>query len=377
MDFAWSSADVEFRMQLRSFLETQLPDRWDRTASSLGSAVHSEVSREITHELGARSMLAPHWPLEHGGKDAGAWQHIILGEEMWRLGEPRGPHYMAINWAGPAIMMYGTDEQKQYFLPAMVQGDIYWCQGFSEPDAGTDLASLRTKAVREGDDYVINGQKIWTSYANGADYCFLLARTDQSSEPHAGISVFLVPMTSPGVDVRRIDGLVGAHSFFEVFFTDVAVPAALRLGEENRGWEIVTTTLAHERLGVPRYARSAEILSELWRIALEQGRHDDEVLVEHMAEAHGACEAARILGYRVIDGRTKHLAPSHTSYMARAAMVAAERLVAEVGVELLEMAALEEGAVAETVYRNSLGAGLAAGSYEVQLMLVARALFGT
>src|SRR6185369_9767188 len=168
--------------------------------------------RTFCRKLGERGWLVPAWPKEYGGGGVTAWQQAIVSEEMWAHGEPRGPQYMNVNWVGPTIMRYGTDEQKRAHLPKMAMGDVLWCQGFSEPNAGSDLASLQTRAVRDGERYVVNGQKIWTSYCKNAEFCFLMVRT--GSEPrHRGISVLLVPMNTPGIEVREIDTVLGDGYF--------------------------------------------------------------------------------------------------------------------------------------------------------------------
>jgi hypothetical protein len=153
------------------------------------------VPKQFCPALARKGWLTQHWPREYGGRDATPWRHAILGEEMWRIGEPRSSQYMNVNWVGPTIMAYGTPEQKAFHLPRISAGNVFWCQGFSEPEAGSDLVSLRTLAVRDGEEYLINGSKIWTSYVNYADYCFLIVRTDPSSKRHHGISVLLMPMS--------------------------------------------------------------------------------------------------------------------------------------------------------------------------------------
>ncbi|WP_420881270.1 acyl-CoA dehydrogenase family protein [Rhodococcus sp. (in: high G+C Gram-positive bacteria)] len=377
MEFAWGKEDKAFRDVLVDYLDTELADGWHRAdGTGLGSAVYTDFSRSFVGKLAAKGWLTPHWPEQYGGGGQGAWQHFVLGEEMWKRGEPRGPQYMNVNWVGPAIIKYGTEEQKQTLLPPIARGEVYWCQGFSEPEAGTDLASLKTRAVRDGDDYVVNGQKIWTSYANAADYCFLLARTGSTADGRDGISVFLLPMDTPGVEVRRIDCLVGDHSFNEVFLTDVRLPRSALLGEENNGWNIVRRTLAYERVGAPRYARAALVLDGLAEWARDHGRLDDPGIAEQLGEARALCEAARVLVYRVIDERAKQKEPSPRAYQARAAMVQAERAVGDLALDVMGSEALVEHSLGDAQFRNSLGAGIAAGSYEVQLNLISRLILG-
>ncbi|EGD54881.1 acyl-CoA dehydrogenase family protein [Gordonia neofelifaecis] len=373
MEFALADADAAFQDELIGFLNRELTDGWDRAdGTGLGSAVYTDFSRTFVKRLASRGHLTPHWPKEYGGGGRGAWQHFVLGEELWKRGEPRGPQYMNVNWVGPAIIKYGTPEQRAELLPPIARGEVQWCQGFSEPEAGTDLASLQTRAVRDGDDYVITGQKIWTSYAHGADYCFLLARTGTAASGRDGISVFLLPMRTPGVEVRRIDGVVGDDSFNEVFLTDVRVPATAMLGEENRGWSIVRRTLAYERVGAPRYARAALVLDGLADWAAARGLLADSSVAERFGHARALCEAARILVYRVIDERAKDMEPTPHAYQARAAMVQAERAVGDLALDVMGPEALVADSLGDAQFRNSLGAGIAAGSYEVQLNLIAR-----
>lgn len=371
MEFRFDQETLEFRDELVQYLDEELAS-WGRGETGLGSAVHSDFSREFTKKLADKGWLTRHWPSEYGGGGAPAWQHFVLTEEMWSRGEPRGPQYMNVNWVGPSIIRYGTDAQKKRYLPQISRGDVFWCQGFSEPEAGTDLATLRTRAVRDRDHYVVDGQKIWTSYANEADYCFLLARTGRTEDRGQGISVFLLDLHQPGVDVRRIEGLVGDHSFNELFLDGVRVPADCLLGEENKGWDIVRHTLAYERVGAPRYARAARVLDGLVAWAKKRDLFADAAIVDGFGHARATCEAARLLVFRVIDERAKALPPSPRAYQARAAMVTAERVVADLAVDVMGPELLVEGSQGDAQFRNSLGAGIAAGSYEVQLNLISR-----
>jgi alkylation response protein AidB-like acyl-CoA dehydrogenase len=282
---------------------------------------------------------------------------------------------MNVNWIGPAIMSFGTAEQKAYHLSRISAGDVFWCQGFSEPDAGTDLASLRTRAVRDGDDYVVNGQKIWTSYANVAEFCFLLVRTDPTAKKHAGISILLAPMDLPGIEVRDIPAIVGEHIFHEVFFDDVRVPASCLLGAENEGWPIIRAVLAHERTGAPKYARAAFVLDRLATMAHETGAIENADIKRKLGEARAACEAARILTYVAMDERAKEKPPSAVAYPARAATVQADRLVADVAMEIAGTAALVDGLV-DDQFHTAFTAGVATGTYEVQLELISRLALG-
>ena len=377
VEFGWSTAEAEYRAAIREFVEAELAANKSNVGIS-GVASRRSVGRsfEFAAKLAERGWLTPHWPAEYGGSDATAWEHIILGEEMWSRGEPRGPQYMNVNWIGPAIMAAGTAEQKEYHLKRISAGDVIWCQGFSEPDAGSDLASLNTTAVRDGEEYVVNGQKIWTSYANSAEYCFLLVRTDTEAEKHHGISILLTPTATPGLEIRDIRGIVGEHAFHHLYFTDMRVPVSCRLGPENEGWAVVRRALSYERVGSPRYARAAFMLDEIARWAHAHGKLTDPAVAERLALAEARCEAARLLAYCVIDDRNKQRPPGPNAYVARVAMVQADRAVGELALDIMGSEGLAANSLADEQFRSALPAGVAAGTLEVQLNLVSRAVLG-
>jgi len=375
VDFAWSDEDAAFRRELRAFLDAALPPDWDRIAKDgPGSDAQAAFAREFCPRLAEKGWLTQHWPREVGGRGATPWRHAILGEEMWRCGEPRSSQYMNVNWIGPTILRFGSDEQKAFHLPRISAGRVFWCQGFSEPEAGSDLAALRTLAIRDGDAYVVNGSKIWTSYANHADFCFLVVRSDPDSKRHRGISVLLLPMDLAGIRVREIPSVVGERYFFELFFDDVRVPVGCRLGPEHAGWDVVTWSLAYERVGAARYARAAYTLDELARHAARRGRLEDPQLLEKLGEARALCEASRLLSYRVIDLRAKGKPPSADTNVARVAATAAERAVSELALEIFGPDALEYGHFAESHFRLAMTAGVAVGTTEKTLNLVASRL---
>ena len=372
MEFGWSEDELAFRAELRSFLEEQLPADWSEISKG-GPGCDAQVAfaRSFCPALAARGWLTQHWPAAYGGREASPWRHAILGEELWACGEPRGPQYMNVNWIGPAIMRYGSDAQKRLHLPRISRGNVFWCQGFSEPEAGSDLVALRTLAIRDGDHYVVNGSKIWTSYANHAEYCFLLVRTDPESKRHRGISVLLMPMDLPGVEVREVPSVVGERYFHEVFLTGVRVPVESRLGPEGEGWDVVGYALQYERVGAARYARAALTLDELAARARERGRLGDPTVQEKLGEARAACEAARVLAYRVIDQRAHGMPPSADTNVARVAGTWAERAVSELALELFGPDALEYGSFADSQFRLAMTAGVAVGTTEINLNLVA------
>jgi alkylation response protein AidB-like acyl-CoA dehydrogenase len=377
MEFGWSQQDEAFRQELEAFLDRTLPDDWaEMSRDGPGSDTQAAFSREFCRRLAEQGWLTQHWPAEYGGRDAAPWRHAILSERLWAMGEPRGAQYMNVNWIGPAIMEHGSDEQKAHHLPLISSGQVLWCQGFSEPEAGSDLAALRTAAVRVGDEYVVNGSKIWTSYANHANYCFLLVRTDPDSTRHRGISVLLVPMETPGIEVREIPSIVGDRYFHEVFFTDVRVPVSCRLGPEHEGWGVVTDALAYERVGAARYASAARAIDRLAEHARERGMLDEPRIQERLGEARAMCEAGRVLAYRVIDRRARGHGPTADFNVARVAGTRADNAIAELALEIFGADAFEYGTLADANFRLAITAGVAVGATEIQLNLIAARFLG-
>ena len=372
MEFDWSPEDIDHRQEVREFLERELPDNWEEMSQhGPGGDAQASFSRQFCGRMAEQGWLTQHWPREYGGRDCEPWRHSIVGEELWAVGEPRGSQYMNVNWIGPAIMHYGSQQQKELHLPRISSGDVLWCQGFSEPEAGSDLAALRTRAERDGDNYIINGSKIWTSYCNHADYIFLLVRTDASSSRHKGISVLLVPMDTPGIEVREIPSVVGERYFHEVFFTDVSVPQSVLLGEENNGWGVVNYALQFERIGAARYARAALTLDRLAEVAAERGLLDDPMTVDRLGEARALCEAARVLVYKVIDLRAKDQPPTADTQLARVLSTRCDNAVGRLALDIFGPESREYASFADNNFRLAMTAGVAVGATEVQLNLIA------
>jgi alkylation response protein AidB-like acyl-CoA dehydrogenase len=289
---------------------------------------------------------------------------------MWAVGEPRGGQYMNVNWIGPTLMKFGSPEQQERYIASMARGETLWCQGFSEPEAGSDLASLRTRAERHGSNYRVNGQKIWTSYAGAADTCYLLARTGQGKN---GISIFLVPMDTPGITVRDIPSLIGEGDIHEVFFDDVEVPETARLGAEGDAWTIVRAALALERVGIPRFALATRMLERAVAALKSADRFGPDVHVQ-AARARAACEIARLYSYQIIDQRVRGTAGGPEASIARVATVACERLVAEFVVEHCPDSLTGGDPMLLAHHQRAIVAGIASGAAEIQLNLVATEL---
>jgi alkylation response protein AidB-like acyl-CoA dehydrogenase len=342
MDFTWTQDEDALRADLRSYIEEHMMPGWSHVDRDMPtSETIAEVVR-FCEGLAERGLLIPQWPAEYGGRDAPLWEQTVISEELWGEGEPRGPQYMNVNWVGPAIAQLGSKEQQQQYFGPMARGEAMWCQGFSEPDAGSDLSALKTSAERDGDHYVVNGQKIWTSYAHAADYCFLLVRTAKSDNPRRGISVLLVPMDSEGIEVREIPTIGVRHLVHEVFFRDVVVPASCRLGEENEGWTIIRHLLASERVGNARHEWIDRSLNRLVQEAIAAGKDtEDPRFWETLGRAASLTAASRVLNYVAVqawaDGASEYanLAAVYRASMAQMEMGAAYAFIDVLGQDAL------------------------------------------
>lgn len=300
----------EFRDQVRDWCEEHVPAGWREHLSGAGHDEYLRFQEWWRTELHKAGYLAPHWPVEWGGSSMSVPKQIVLYEELARGDAPQpAPYQVALFNAGPTILGYGSEEQKQRFLPKMLDGQV-WCQGFSEPEAGSDLASLRTQATRHGDHYRVRGQKVWTSHASDAERCILLARTGLQEERHRSLSYFLLDMHAPGVEIRPIRKATGDTEFYELFLDDVEIPIADRVGDEGKGWRIAMGTLASERavvmVSLIERLRHNGVLS-LIRDAAEWSFEDgtpmltDRGVREQLADRYARATTLRLLGNRLID----------------------------------------------------------------------------
>ncbi|MBF6569973.1 MAG: acyl-CoA dehydrogenase family protein [Candidatus Binataceae bacterium] len=318
MDFNYSPEDEEFRRELRHWLEANLPEseRIEPLDPIFEESEESWETRVEWHrEMHAGKWVGITWPKEYGGRGATLLQQVIFEEELQRFCAPNLVNSVGTLMVGPTLMRWGTEEQRQRYIPKILSADEIWCQGYSEPNFGSDLASLQTRATEEGDYFVVNGGKVWTSDARHADLCILLVRTDPGAPKHKGISYLVVDMHSPGVTVRPLVQITGASGFNQVFFEDVKVPKKNLIGEKNRGWEVAMTTLMFERTGIGLhrdYIQSARDLARLARMVTRDGRPawEDESVRQRIAQF--ACEGAAIkyLALRHLSRRLKGAQPS-------------------------------------------------------------------
>ena len=378
MDFDMGGKALRMRRELRQLIHDNVPP--DFLGAFTDDPRDLEVTQKFCRLLADKGLLCVAWPEEYGGRGASPWDQTVVREEMWAHHEPRGAQYMGVNWVGPAIMRHGTPEQRQKHLPTIARGEVIWCQGFSEPDSGSDLASLQTSAVKDGDGWRITGQKIWTSYAGMAQWCFLLARTERADKKQHGITVFLVPMSDPAIEVRPIPSMVGPHHLNELFIDQLWVTVDDVLGEVNEGWAVVQEVLAFERVGIARYARCERLLRIAPQVLAEQWRHLPRDLKNRWAAALTHCRVVRLLAYRTVSLQAAGAVRPADAAAYRIAVTKLDQESAEVLMDIVGGSAELDDAVqrfhraVEDHWRYAQAATIASGSIEMQRILMARSL---
>lgn len=300
MELTYSPEDEAFRGEIRAWLKDNLPKGWFDAGFEMSAEERKKFNDEWPQRLFEGGWICATWPKEYGGKGLTTMQGVVLAEEFANAKAPMRADFFGDTLVGPTILQWGTEEQKKEFLPKILSGQMRWCQGFSEPNSGSDLASLKTTAVLDGDEWVINGQKVWTTQGHHADYCFLLTRTDPDAPKHKGISYLLVPMRQPGVEVRGIVQPDGTAEFCEVFFNNARCPKDNVVGGVNNGWQVANSTLAFERgmsatTGYRRF--EAEYLA-MAKAAKKNGTADDPVIRQRLMTYYTKIQILRINGLR-------------------------------------------------------------------------------
>jgi len=300
MDLTYPDEAEAFRLEIRQWLTENLPDGWFDEGFSMTTEERAAFNEEWVTKLYGGGWICASWPTEYGGKGLSLLQQVVLNEEFANAGAPLRADFFGDTLVGPTILQWGTEEQKHEFIPGILKGEIAWCQGFSEPNAGSDLAALATRAELDGDEWVINGQKVWTTQAQHADYVFLLARTDQDAPQHAGISYLLVPMKQEGIEVRPIQQVDGTAEFNEVFFTNARCPKNNVIGGVNNGWKVAMTTLGFERgssatTGFRRFLKEWE---KIVASAQANGRNQDPLIRQDLVRSWADIKIMQINGYR-------------------------------------------------------------------------------
>jgi alkylation response protein AidB-like acyl-CoA dehydrogenase len=307
MDLNYPAEAEQFRGEIRAWLEANLPDGWFDEGFSMTPEERRKFHEEWTQKLFDGGWICASWPKEYGGKGLSIMENVVLNEEFAKAGAPLRADFFGDTLVGPTILQWGTEEQKRDFLPKILSGQISWCQGFSEPDAGSDLAGLKTRAELDGDEWVVNGQKIWTTQAQYADYIFLLARTDPAAPKHAGISYLLVPMKQEGIEVRPIVQPDGSAEFNEVFFTNARAPKANVVGGLNNGWKVAMTTLGFERgsSATTSHRRFEKELDAILDKARANGKTADPSVRQAIVKQWSKIQIMRINGYRTLTAAVK------------------------------------------------------------------------
>ena len=390
MDLRYTDEELAFRDELRAWLADAVPaagpppdeDDWPATRA------YDAAWQRALFDAGYAGI---NWPEEYGGRGASPVEHMIFLEETERVGAPYvGTNFVGLLHAGPTIMTEASEAQKQFHLPAILKGEHCWCQGFSEPQAGSDLAGLRTRAVRDGDEYVINGQKIWTSHAQVAQYCEMLVRTDPEAPKHKGISWLIVPMDTPGIDIRPLETIRGSREFSEVFLDDVRVPVENRVGDENDGWRVAMVTFSFERgtAFVSELLYSMQLVADLARVAKVVTRHgasawEDRGLRREIGHLAAEMDALWALTRRNISQAARDGVPGVGGSVFKLAYSEARQKLGDLSDRVLERAALSvddlDGLGNERHVNGRLHAlsiSIAAGTTQIQRNIVGERVLG-
>ncbi len=375
MDFSYTPAEQAFRAELRAWLAVNVPRDLPPADSLDAEAAFLTAWQRRMYEGG---WAAVHWPREYGGRGASLTETAIFQEEMARARAPQLMNRVGINNVGPTLMTHGTAEQRQRYLARILSADDIWCQLYSEPNAGSDLAALRTRAERRGDAFVVNGQKVWTSYAQFARYGILLARTDPEAPLHRGISCLLVDMQSPGIAIRPLRQLTGSAEFSETFFDNVVVPRANLVGAENDGWRVATTTLAHER--GTAFSFKEQVLhkihvDELADLLRARGAADDPVLRQRYAACAIDVEILRLHNCRTMTRLARGELPGAESSLVKLFWADLTQALNGLGLDVLGPAAQLPGRWQQRMLWSRC-ASIAGGTNEIQRNIIAQRLLG-
>ncbi len=375
MDLSYTPEEEAFRATVRGWLEANVP--------ASGSLKTLDDMRAWQQKLHAAGYLGASWPTEYGGAGLSPMQQAILNEELARVRAPGVVNAMAIWWVGPAIMRYGTEAQKQRFIPKILTAEEIWATGYSEPSSGSDMAAAKTRAVRDGDHYVVTGQKIWTTLAHISDWYFVLVRTSTDGPKWAGLSLLLMDMRSPGVEIRPIRQIDGGAEFNEVFMNEVRVPVANLLGKEGQGWEVVSSALINERSGIAGSIRFDHSLEQLAATARSQGKTDDPRVRQRIAELAVKANVMRCAGLRSLTDSLRGRMNPHLSAAMKLMSTGLTQEFSETAMEVLgPYAVLMDDAHAPgqgrwaKQYLGDRAMTIAGGTSEVQRNIIAQRVLG-
>jgi len=387
VDFSYSPEDEAFRKEARDWLEENLPESWRVTEDTLTTREDSfKIALDWQKRLYKRGWVGLTWPKEYGGGGGTLMQQVILSEELAKARAPGVANSLGVGMAGPTISSFGTEEQKKRFIPKLLSGEEIWCQGFSEPDAGSDLANLKTRAIREGDYYIVNGQKVWSTLAQHGDWCLLLVRTDPDAEPkHRGITYLLMDMKTPGIEVRPLKQMTGDFEFNEMFLDNVRVPVSNRLDEENRGWYVAMGTLAFERAGMGRAIMFKQVLNEIFGLAARTKRNGipaikDSTIRQRLAQCAIECEIIRLNSYRSLSASLKGGPPGPEEMFSKLFWSEMNQRMTELATQILGIDSVIEGGGEAQLWQyrflRSKGNTLEQGSSEILRNVIGERVLG-
>ncbi|MFN0094468.1 MAG: acyl-CoA dehydrogenase family protein [Dehalococcoidia bacterium] len=377
MDFRLTPGQAAFQKEVQDFIDQEVPKDW---AVARASEEGGGIEREIRRKLAAKKWLTLAWPTQYGGLDASPMQQMVFNELMSYHSVPS--FSMGVAWVGPVMMLYGTEQQKAHYIPRIADDTDVWCTLYSEPGSGSDLASLQTRAVRDGDDFIINGQKIWTSGGHRADWGWLACRTNPDVPKHKGISMFAIKMDSPGINVRPLVNMAGTHEFNEIFFEDVRVPASQMVGEEDRGWYSLAVGLDFERSSIGATSAARRMVEDIFSVAQQKKGSLNSSVKGRLVECAIAVQVMRNMGYKIAAEQERTgIAPTREAQMAKLFGAELNQKIQNVGLQVIGMDAVatKPGSRASKFHYSYLRAvanTIEGGTSEIQRNVIATRALG-
>lgn len=375
MDLTFSDSELAFRDELRTWLAEHPPPP---EPTEGGDEAGFAWRRDWQRTLSEAGWVAPAWPAEYGGRGATLTESAIYFEEFGRARVPLPANVLGILLGGPTLMVWGTPEQKERYLPPILTGEEIWCQGFSEPGAGSDLASLQTKAVKDGDEWVVTGQKVWTSAAQWSKWCMLVTRTDGDAPKHKGLTYFLLDMEQPGVTVRPLKQITGEAEFNELFLEEARIPDANVVGGVGNGWKVALTTLMNERagLGFALQVRLRQYLDDLLTAADERGLLEDAAYADKLADLHTRCEAIRLLAWKGLTDVEKYGQPGPEGSLVKWLWSDTNQQATQLAADIVGPEALTYGNTWSYELLRARGNTIEGGTTEILKNIVAERVLG-